>query len=570
MKKFHLTNSYVLIDFDASNVETQASIINSEGFEKLLKAFYQKQKNDQTMIYFSLKHLKFNEIFKFYKLLLIYTLEDAIKESNSITVNDIDNLYNFTESLYDYWRNLERFGLLKGSKKYNNINKSNDLITSTNNFNNLIISIYRTIAEKLLDSSFNIYRQLPAGINANMLYVSHKFSVNKEFSKLQDISFVTKVVTNPPFIIKSKSNTRSELFSEIDYNPLTKLNINKKHFLAFPVMVGPLLAFVYIHRDFLHHGIALSNLFEFANYEDFKDKQPNLVFVYGIEETSCDYNYYYDTKEDIYFGFVSRIDKNDYFGYLKKMLLTLHNVYMIKKGNLPIHGAMANITLSNNQTKNIVVIGDSGAGKSETLEALQQIGTKDIKQMDIIFDDMGTFKFSNDVVVANGTETGAFVRLDDLDTGYAYEIMDRALFLNPNQINARVVIPITKYQDIISNHKVDLVLYANNYAENNIGITIFSDYNDALDVFRKGVRKAKGTTNEVGLVSSYFANPFGPVQLQEETDLLLQKYFTHLSESNIPVGEIYTKLAVEGFETKGPLIAAEQLLEYIKGVLTNE
>lgn len=570
MKKFHLTNSYALIDFDASNVETQASIINSEGFEKLLKAFYQKQKNDQTMIYFSLKHLKFSEIFKFYKLLLIYTLEDAIKESNSITVNDIDNLYNFTESLYDYWRNLERFGLLKGSKKYNNINKSNDLITSTNNFNNLIISIYRTIAEKLLDSSFNIYRQLPAGINANMLYVSHKFSVNKEFSKLQDILFVTKVVTNPPFIIKSKSNTRSELFSEIDYNPLTKLNINKKHFLAFPVMVGPLLAFVYIHRDFLHHGIALSNLFEFANYEDFKDKQPNLVFVYGIEETSCDYNYYYDTKEDIYFGFVSRIDKNDYFGYLKKMLLTLHNVYMIKKGNLPIHGAMANITLSNNQTKNIVVIGDSGAGKSETLEALRQIGTKDIKQMDIIFDDMGTFKFSNDVVVANGTETGAFVRLDDLDTGYAYEIMDRALFLNPNQINARVVIPITKYQDIISNHKVDLVLYANNYAENNIGITIFSDYNDALDVFRKGVRKAKGTTNEVGLVSSYFANPFGPVQLQEETDLLLQKYFTHLSESNIPVGEIYTKLAVEGFETKGPLIAAEQLLEYIKGVLTNE
>ena len=148
--------------------------------------------------------------------------------------------------------------------------------------------------------------------------------------------------------------------------------------------------------------------------------------------------------------------------------------------------------------------------------------------------------------------------------------MDRALFLNPNQINARVVIPITKYQDIISNHKVDLVLYANNYAEKNIGITIFSDYNDAWEVFRKGVRKAKGTTNEVGLVSTYFANPFGPVQLQEETDLLLQKYFTHLNESNIPVGEIYTKLAVEGFETRGPLIAAEQLLEYIKGVLTNE
>ena len=50
--------------------------------------------------------------------------------------------------------------------------------------------------------------------------------------------------------------------------------------------------------------------------------------------------------------------------------------------------------------------------------------------METIFDDMGTFKLINNQVYANGTEIGAFVRLDDLDQGYAYEIMDRALFLN--------------------------------------------------------------------------------------------------------------------------------------------
>ena len=32
-------------------------------------------------------------------------------------------------------------------------------------------------------------------------------------------------------------------------------------------------------------------------------------------------------------------------------------------------------------------------------------------------------------------------------------------------------------------------------------------------VFVWGARKAKGTTTETGLVESYFANPFGPVQL---------------------------------------------------------
>ena len=72
--------------------------------------------------------------------------------------------------------------------------------------------------------------------------------------------------------------------------------------------------------------------------------------------------------------------KNDYFGYLKKMLLTLHNVYMINNGMLPIHGAMVKITLDNNKTKNVCIIGDSGAGKSETLEALRVVGGDIVKK----------------------------------------------------------------------------------------------------------------------------------------------------------------------------------------------
>ena len=81
-------------------------------------------------------------------------------------------------------------------------------------------------------------------------------------------------------------------------------------------------------------------------------------------------------------------EKNDYFGYMKKMLLTLHNVYMIDHGYLPIHGSMVKVLLRNGMEKNIAVIGDSGAGKSETLEALRQIGDAYIKDMNVIFDVM--------------------------------------------------------------------------------------------------------------------------------------------------------------------------------------
>ena len=48
---------------------------------------------------------------------------------------------------------------------------------------------------------------------------------------------------------------------------------------------------------------------------------------------------------------------------------------------------------------------------------------------------------------------------------------------------------------------------------------------EILSVFRAGRRMAKGTTTEMGLVESFFANPFGPVQRKEQTDRLIVEYF---------------------------------------------
>lgn len=565
MKKFHLTENYALINFDSTNLHGKANILNSKGFENLLKSYVNSLKKNNSVLLKSLKGISVQDLTNLYKLLLVYNTFDAFKRVKTINSDIRFDLYTFTEGFYDYWRGISRFGFLKSSKTYDPNNRVDDLITQANNFNNVVLALYRTISQKLLTDNFHVYRQLPAGVNASMIYIRHKFTNNTTYKNIQNIPFVTKIVTNPPFIINSKSNTRKHLFSKIENNPLDELNINKNHYIAFPVYIGKLLAFVYIHRDFIHQGIGLSNLFEFANYNDFKERKPDLVFVYGIKEEEYDYKYHIDKTNNIHIGFVSRKDENDYFGYLKKMLLTLHNVYMINQGILPIHGAMVQIKLKNDVIKNVVVVGDSGAGKSETLEALRVIGEDNIRSMDIVFDDMGTFLLNeNNEVFANGTETGAFVRLDDLDTGYAYEIMDRALFLNPNQINARVVIPISSHYFITKDHKIDMFLYANNYDVNNTGINEFKSLDEAIDTFKIGKRKAKGTTSEVGLVESYFANPFGPHQMQEESDLLIDKYFNALSNSGVFMGEIYTKLAIDGYETKGPKEAANLLLKYLK------
>ena len=135
--------------------------------------------------------------------------------------------------------------------------------------------------------------------------------------------------------------------------------------------------------------------------------------------------------------------------------------------------------------------------------------------------------------------------------------------MNPDKINARTVIPVTTYKEITTGRPVDMFLYANNY-EDGKEIEFFDNIEEAKSVFVRGARKAKGTTTETGLVESYFANPFGPVQLKEQTDILIDKYFDTLFKKNIKVGQLRTRLAVQGQEHIGPRKAAEKLLTLIK------
>lgn len=83
--------------------------------------------------------------------------------------------------------------------------------------------------------------------------------------------------------------------------------------------------------------------------------------------------------------------------------------------------------------------------------------------MTVIFDDMGSFRLNGNEVLAYGTEIGAFVRLDDLDSGYAFKQIDRSIFMNPDKVNARLIMPVADHKQIMEGYHVDFFLYANNY-----------------------------------------------------------------------------------------------------------
>jgi hypothetical protein len=210
-------------------------------------------------------------------------------------------------------------------------------------------------------------------------------------------------------------------------------------------------------------------------------------------------------------------------------------------------------------------VGDSGAGKSETLEAFRALAGESNVDMRVVFDDMGVLGSDNEGrVLAYGTEIGAFVRLDARQPGYAYSEVDRSIFMNPQLPNARVVIPITEYGYITRGHTVDALLYANNYEEvdeDHPILEFFSTIAEALPVFEGGARMAKGTTDEKGLVHSYFANPFGAAQKRGEHEAIARYFFERLLASGARVGTLRTRLGIGGYEMRGPREAARAILE---------
>ena len=568
-KNFEITQRSIIFNFSNSYVKNETEVLSSDAFKCVFKRYLnhvRETENSNLLELIDKIENPLDTLIVVFKLLLSFEIEDISKVSNELKsiLDEKEILFDLVEDFYNYWRRLERYAIVKSNQAKATIESVN-FVGECENFNQLILKTYRQIAEKLQGVDFYIYRQLTAGVNASLSICTNAWAPKgSKYEVLNNLSFINHVVIRPPFIYYSDKNTRKGIFPFSDKNPIDDVaDFNKDDWFCYPTMVGSSLTYVYYHKDYMDHGIALSNLFEFVHIEDCQNKKPDIIVFFGAKAEG-EPRFGYDETNDIYIGLCPYGKEIDYFGYMKKMLLTCHNVKMIKEGYLPIHGAGVLIKLKSGVQKMLVLMGDSGAGKSESLEALKAYAQDDIVSTRTVFDDMGTFKIVDGKVYAYGTETGAFVRLDDLENGYAFKAMDRSIFMNPNQTNARLVMPVATYSQIMKGYPVDMFFYANNYSTDSNIMVKFDNKLDAINVFKQGARVAKGTTSEKGLVTSYFANPFGPTQLQDLCNPLLDKYFKLLFKNNIPVGEIHTRLAVSGMEHEGPKEVAKFLYELVK------
>lgn len=478
------------------------------------------------------------------------------------------------EELYDHWRRYERYLIFEGradDSRDRAIEGHRPFIFNNQELNSLVREAYRRIERNLRGRWPRVYRQVPAGANMSLLVECINWAnPGGLYEPLSAIRMVRLALLVPPVTLYPRRTRRQGKFVQAKEHPLRNVTLDPLQWLCIPIRVGELNFLFFFEREFMSLAFSLVNLFELSGHEEARAK-PDGIILFGLPADKMGVQqtvFYIDEENDIVVGAIGKSEDVDYFGYCKKMTLTVHNVIMMRRGRLPLHGAMTHLRLRQGTSFTVIIVGDSGAGKSETLEAFRELADEYIADMTIIFDDMGSLRLTEEALLGYGTEIGAFVRLDELSPGYAFKHFDRSIFMNPDRWNARVVVPLTEYHEIVAGYPVDLLLYANNYeqvSEEAPIIEFFATPEQALEVFRMGYRQDKGTTDESGIVRTYFANPFGAEQLRDLHEPLAQEYFSAAFARGVKIGQMRTRLGIPGWEREGPKQAAEALFKLMLG-----
>jgi len=583
MKDFVLRKKEAIIHTEGEVCGSIQELTNSPIFERMVNVFmdYLKQHNSllSDTLFPPTAELSYrSKILTLLRILTTSSIEEVVKilPDYEFYLTKKEFLHEFVEKLYNFWRRYERYMIYHSEygteshdqKPYRTFN------VTVERLSHLVRATYRDICENIVGTHPRVYRQIDAGCQVGIIAVPKPWVIpSEQYAKLKNIPFIRQLMIQPPLILDPPMNKRTGHFQKISRNLLLDIQLDEKKWLCYPALVGQLVIFIYFEECFMGLGCALANLFELAD-----DKQiaqgPDAMYLFGVDPESMSIEdgsptvFFDDESAGIPIGFVPGEERFGYFGYLKKMILTLHNIVVMKKGKMPFHGAAFHLTGLSGSSATMVIIGDTAAGKSETIEALRILGNGRIADLKIIADDMGSFEIDHEShrIKCYGTEIGAFVRLDDLEKGYAFEQIDRAIIMSPQKINARVVLPVTTIDCILKGYPVDFLLYANNYEEIDEFHPIierFPTVEKALDIFREGKAMSKGTTTSIGIVNSYFANIFGPLQYRDLHEDIANLYFTHLINTNIFVGQIRTRLGIPGQEMSGPQAAATALIDLI-------
>ncbi|KKU78334.1 MAG: hypothetical protein UY05_C0064G0002 [Candidatus Peregrinibacteria bacterium GW2011_GWA2_47_7] len=318
--------------------------------------------------------------------------------------------------------------------------------------------------------------------------------------------------------------------------------MNPKDYVCKMVQVGPTRLMLVMHRSYSHYMVEELRLFpQFdVSLEEMQKLKPDAISFMGIPAKTIgeDYRIGYFLDEDsagtsIPVSWVDAENITDYMGYLKKPVLTVANERVKAIGGMPVHGSALTITAKNGLRKTVVMGGDSGTGKSETIIAMtNQIikglgGAKNIESVELLSGDMlSLFEGEDGEMYMMGTESGDFMRLTDIPNEWQERMRD---WINSSsktnlddKTNPRATINgICDPNVFLSPVRVNVFANINNFEKPN-GPAFQEERDPAnllLDTYVKGYRREKGTSGDQ-------PNLFASIKYSEVPDreVLLSKY----------------------------------------------
>ena len=285
--KFNINRGNAILNFSEEFCHTRLELIESEGFSRVTKAFIDHIQELDNNIYNYLCECNdsnvgiANDLKMIAKLLIVMNVEEIcdVYDNYRAYFRDREMFVKVVEDYYTFWRRLQRYAVVFNARVQTGF-QNVQFIDAQNQFEELVLSTYRTIEETAMGYKNKVYRQITAGVNAALIVSQMRTFLPYEYRCLDDVPFIQSVIIHPPFITYSKRNKRDGVFPEINYNPIEDKKFDPDQWFCYPAKVGDLLAFVYFNVAFMAQGVTLCNLFELADESEYR-------FLYRLYGKYC-------------------------------------------------------------------------------------------------------------------------------------------------------------------------------------------------------------------------------------------------------------------------------------------
>jgi len=208
-KEFSLSKGKAMINFSAKYCDTIEKILESDSFRRVTATYLESIAKRNTQNYKLLNSIYegdtiselTDKLVEVMKLLTIFNREEVVKirDDYQPLLNDPDWFSSLLEDFYAFWRRLERYSIIQNRRNPDGLAQTS-FIDANQKFKSLLLELYRKVRRNVLGFEPNVYRQVPAGVNAGVILQETLWPIPKEYDLLSDIPFISAIVMDSPFI----------------------------------------------------------------------------------------------------------------------------------------------------------------------------------------------------------------------------------------------------------------------------------------------------------------------------------------------------------------------------------